>query len=180
MLKQTFLGQLLKNDKITFALIVLFILGQTFVTWRGVEWFPFLNYGMYSGKALKADTVEVIALKLNGKQIDISRFPHMQFAITQSTFNWYAALKQNNFSDTISKVFDTRFKDRISDNNYHYLASKILNDSVKVQTYPTWLMHYLQNDAINIEGNIIAVAYNKSGELDSLNSKQIFSYGSNK
>lgn len=180
MLKQTFLGHLWKKDKVTFAIIVLFILGQTFVTWRGVEWFPFLNYGMYSGIAPKADTTEIIELELNGSEIKISQLPIMQFAITQSTFNWYSALKQNNFSDTISKVFNIRLKGKISTESYTYLASKILNDSLKAQTYPAWLMHYLNSSATRINGNITTVAYNKEGKIDSLNSKQIFLYGRSK
>lgn len=183
MLKKTFLTDLFYTDKTLFVVVTIFIAAQLFFTWKGVESFPFLNWGMYSGKAQNANETEIIQLKIDKQNICISCLPDVQGAIVQSTFNWFTALNQNNFTDTVSKVFDKRFKGKISNRTYSFLHSKILNNPINTQKYPEWLLQYLADMRLVenpvIEGKKLTLRYSANSELDTIKSEEVFHYVAN-
>ncbi len=54
-------------DPKLFLLFLLFVVGQIFFTYKGVETLPFFNYGMYSAPLAKAETIEHYRLIINQK-----------------------------------------------------------------------------------------------------------------
>lgn len=179
-LKKTFFADLFQTDKTLFFLVILFVAGQFFFTWKGVETFPFLHWGMYSGKAQQADETEIIQLNIDHQPICVSCLPDVQGAIVQGTFNWFVSLQQNNFIDTTAKVFSKRFKGKLPDNAYEFFYSRIINDSLKAQQYPKWLLQYLADMRLvenpTIQGKKLTVRYNPNAYLDTVKSKELFYY----
>ncbi|MBX2901961.1 MAG: hypothetical protein KF872_00300 [Chitinophagales bacterium] len=177
MLKHTYLVELFRSDKLLFVLVILFIAGQVFFTWKGVETFPFLNYGMYSGKAGNADTVEVIALRIDNKPACITCLSDVQGAMVQGSFTWYNAMVQHGYSDSTQKVFDKRFAQRLSPENYRLLASRILNDSTQIKRFPAWLFQYIADMRLIenpvMEAHIVTAKYNPNFLLDTVQSKVV-------
>jgi hypothetical protein len=62
-------------NKLLFLAFVLFVCGQVFFTYKGVETFPFWNYGMYSAKLAKHVKLETYNLYINGKKLDLNSIP---------------------------------------------------------------------------------------------------------
>jgi hypothetical protein len=178
MKRQWFLIQLFQQDKTLFFFVLTFMLGQLFFTWKGVETFPFLHWGMYSGKAPDAVETHIIQLKIDRQNICLSCLPDVQGALVKGTFHLYTGLKKNHFNDTLTLVFDKRFKGKLPENTYRYLQSKILNHSVRVQNYPTWLLHYLADMRMVeypvIEGRILRAKYTSTAQIDTIGGENLF------
>ncbi len=69
----TFWYSTYKRDKFLFIFFLLFIIGQTLFTIKGVETFPFWNYGMYSAPMSTPKFLQYKYLEINGKEYSISR-----------------------------------------------------------------------------------------------------------
>ncbi len=178
--RKIFLWDVLQKDKLLFAVFLVFIIGQIFFTYKGVETFPFLHYGMYSAKVLKPDTLEVTELKVDNRIIAIASLPDAQKSFVESSFNWYKGMLQNNNYDSTEKVVRQRFKGKLSDKNYSAVLSAITNDSVAIKKYPKWLFQYIADMRLvqnaNMEANAVKVRYSNDFKLDTISSKQVFYY----
>lgn len=170
----------LQRDKLLFMVFVLFIAGQIFFTYKGVETFPFLHYGMYSAPVAKPDTLEVTELKVDSRGVAISSLPDAQKVFVESSFNWYKSMLQNNYYDSTEKVVRQRFKERLSETKYTAVFSAITNDSAAITKYPKWLFQYIADMRLvqnaNMEAKAVKVQYKKDFSLDTISSTQVFYY----
>ncbi len=175
-----FLLDVLQKDKPLFMVFVLFIAGQIFFTYKGVETFPFLHYGMYSAAVAKPDTLEVTQLKVDSRTVAVTSLPDAQKSFVESSFNLYKSMLQNNHYDSTEKVVRKRFKARLSDENYAVVLSAITNDSVAGSKYPKWLFRYLADMRLvqnaNMEARVVKVRYSNDFSLNTISSTQVFYY----
>jgi hypothetical protein len=109
-MNKTYLGKLLEYDKPLFVVIILFILGQLFFTFKGVETFPFLNYGMYSEKMPACDSQTVYQLTICGQRVNITSLTDCEKDITLNSIQQYDRLKQSNGKEKEEETIDHRFK----------------------------------------------------------------------
>ncbi|MCS6818709.1 MAG: hypothetical protein RMJ53_05430 [Chitinophagales bacterium] len=142
-----------------------------YLTWKGVECFPFVHWGMYSGKAQAATTTEVLQIKISDKKVCISCLPDLQGAVVNSSFEWYYHLQRNSLEDTTSLVFKdllSKFPEKI----YQRFKRNILNRPDEIVKYPRWLFTYLADMRIienpSLECDIVKVRYGKDFCLDSI------------
>lgn len=142
-MKKTYLIQLLASDRILFAVVLLFMLGQLFFTLKGVETFPFLNYGMYSETVPACDSQTVYKLTISGQHIPLTSLTDCERDITLNSIQLYDQLKRNNGQEKVEDVIDYRLKNNINKITLASIKSKLLNDSSAVARYPKWLMKYL-------------------------------------
>jgi len=175
-----FLLDVWQKDKPLYVVFLVFIIGQIFLTYKGVETFPFLHYGMYSATVTKPDTIEVTELKVDSRGVAISSLPDAQKAFVESSFNWYKGLLQNNHYDSTEKVVQQRFKGRLSDAKYSNVLSAITNDGVEISKYPKWLFQYIADMRLvqnaNMEARAVKVHYRNDFKLDTISSTQVFYY----
>jgi hypothetical protein len=180
--RKIFLLDVLQKDKLLFVVFILFVIGQVFFTYKGVETFPFLHYGMYSAPVAKPDTLEVTELKVDSRRVAISSLPDAQKSFVESSFNWYNEMLQNNNNDTTEKVVRQRFKGRLSEAKYSAVLSTITNDSAAIIKYPKWLFQYIADMRLvqnaNMEARTMKVQYKKDFSLDTISSTQVFYYAS--
>jgi hypothetical protein len=66
----SFWSQSYRIHKILFFAFLLFVAGQAFFIYKGVETFPFWNYGMYSAKLVAPEKLETYTLIINGKELN--------------------------------------------------------------------------------------------------------------
>ena len=64
-----------QRDKMLLLLFLAFIVGQIIFTVKGVETFPFWNYGMYSEIKNKPKQLEVKKLMVNDHEFDLNYAP---------------------------------------------------------------------------------------------------------
>lgn len=178
-MKKTFLYTVFEKDKALFVLFSLFILGQLFFTVKGVETFPFLHWGMYSGKMEKVDSVQVFDINIGGQQVPISKLPDAQAALLSSSLAWYTTLKQNSYYDSTDRVLQARFGS-MSPAFRSYAADKLINNKRTVMRYEPWLFHYLsdmrlvQNSTMLVQGKTFV--YNSDFTLHEVAAKPIITY----
>ena len=70
-----FWSNCLQRDKLLFLFILVFIAGQAVFTIKGVETFPFWNYGMYSAITEKPNEIAVNKLIINDQMYDLNKAP---------------------------------------------------------------------------------------------------------
>lgn len=179
-LSNLFLVKLWRNDKRLLFTALIFISGQTFFTYKGVETFPFLHWGMYSAPIKAQDTFSVVSFKIDKEQIRISDLTDGQKRMVEGSFNWYHKLLLNHYFDSTALVIHQRFFDKLSDERYKSVVATLTNDSSAVAAYPKWLFQYLADMRLvqnaNMEARVIRVKYNKKYQLDTINSYQAFYY----
>jgi len=142
-MNKTYLGKLLEYDKPLFVVIILFMLGQLFFTIKGVETFPFLNYGMYSEKMPACDSQTVYQLTICGQRVNITSLTNCEKDITLNSIQQYDRLKQSNGKEKEEETIDHRFKGKVSESTLVGIKAKLLNSPSAIERYPKWLMKYL-------------------------------------
>jgi len=75
MLNDMFWSNCIQRDKLLFLFFLAFIAGQALFTLKGVETFPFWNYGMYSEKSNKPKYLEHSKLLINDLEFDLNKAP---------------------------------------------------------------------------------------------------------
>ena len=70
-----FWSNCLQRDKLLFLFFLVFIIGQAVFTIKGVETFPFWNYGMYSAITEKPKNIEVTKLIINEREFNLNKAP---------------------------------------------------------------------------------------------------------
>jgi hypothetical protein len=103
MLFLDYLKKVIELDKTIFIIIIIFIMGQGFFTYKGVETFPFFNYGMYSSIFSKPEFLEVLYLKINDNKVNIkdSKYKSNSFISSQLNYYYYQN-KDNNFGEWLN------------------------------------------------------------------------------
>ena len=128
-----------------FYLVVIFCLLQLFFTYKGVETFPFFNFGMYSEKQVPKQIYLVIIIKADGKVFNYYSLPILNKEMLIEPLVRYAELKKNNFIDEpIRSVVEKRFKNRLSDKNYQYCLQHLSNSTKDTTAFQKWFKHYLE------------------------------------
>jgi hypothetical protein len=70
-----FWSNCLQRDKLLFLFFLVFIAGQAVFTNKGVETFPFWNYGMYSEITEKPKNIKANKLIINEREFNLNKAP---------------------------------------------------------------------------------------------------------
>ena len=142
-MNKAYLGKLLNYDKPIFVVVVTFILLQLFFSFKGVETFPFLNYGMYSETMPNCDSQTVYQLTICGQRVHITSLTDCERDIVFNSIQHYDRLQQSMGKEKEEEVIDQRFRGKVSDYTLESIKSKLLNNMLAIERYPKWLMKYL-------------------------------------
>ena len=135
-MKNTFLFVLWRQHKVGFFAALVFLLGQGFFIYKGVETVPFFNYGMYSSPATAATTYEVINLYKGTDLVPLSQLSNAP-AVLQYQLNYYNYIREQQYIDPISKTIEQRFGAYPSCANY--LQKQLLTSKTNLIHFEEWL-----------------------------------------
>lgn len=121
-----------------------FILLQTFFTYKGVETFPFLNYGMYSAPLNKPDSIELLTLRINGKNCNLAELPQLSEAYLQYNLHYYKNWQQNGYTSGVEATLRNRFEGRISAAALQGWIRQLCNAPEQEKAFGNWLAAYIQ------------------------------------
>lgn len=138
-LKKTFLYRVYQTDRLLFGGFVLFLIGQLFFTYKGVETFPFLHYGMYSEVAKPKSTYTAYQIIIDGAEVKSGNFYDPQREIVYNSIAGYDRLKAAKFNDTLVKVIDNRFSGALAAR----AKAALLNSPQMDTPYQRWLFQYI-------------------------------------
>lgn len=120
----------------------LFLLAQLFFTYKGVETFPFVNWGMYSGSYPEQDYYEVILLKVNGQEINLYEWPRKRRDAFRKVIRYYRSWQANNYKDRNEELVKSRF-DNVSKSIAHLIIRRITHKEASKEQFKVWLYKYL-------------------------------------
>jgi hypothetical protein len=89
-----FWSNCIQRDKVLFIFFLAFIAGQALFTIKGVETFPFWNYGMYSEKIEQPKLLEQKKLMINDYEFDLNK---ASFSKAYMEYQLANAKKSENF-----------------------------------------------------------------------------------
>lgn len=142
MWRNSYLAQVYSKSVLVFWLFILFIVGQTFFTYKGVDTFPFINYGMYSGPYPKNYNLPNTMLYINDKRVSTFNMPKPAKELILITSRHYFEYWEKG--DPVENVLSKRFIDILPETIYSILHSRLINDYKKLRMYPEWARKYFE------------------------------------
>jgi hypothetical protein len=126
------------------AFISFLLLGQLFFSYKSVETFPFFNYGMYSAIQNRPDSVAIVLLLVNNKQMKISNLPSIAQEFLMNNIFYFEYHKQHNYIDDNLITVRNRFKNYLDTANLIFVERQLSNGFVSDADFNSWLVRYLQ------------------------------------
>ena len=144
MLFLKYLKKIIMLDKAFFFFVIIFVLGQGFFTYKGVETFPFFNFGMYSSKFSKPECLEVLQLSINNKRVIVnnSNYKSKSFIYKQLNYYFYSNIANSeiDFGKWLKKYLQKSTSTEIT--KIDLIVCKFSSNSpyqlIKEDTYPLY------------------------------------------
>ncbi|PCJ87470.1 MAG: hypothetical protein COA57_04660 [Flavobacteriales bacterium] len=170
--------RLFQHSKILFALIAAFCLLQGFFTYKGVETFPFFNFGMYSEMFPEKEVYEIFTIKTGGEVFDYESLPVIQRDLLLNTLAYYKIGEENGWNDPIQNDISNRFEDKVSAGHYQHIIESLSNDADDKIAFQQWFKRYLESAAgkefEKIEIYVNIYQFGKSHEIKLIDNKLLF------
>lgn len=132
--------KLYRTNKFWFLIVLIFALCQLFINYKqGIAITPFYHYGMYSKKAENIDSIELYAIKINGKILQPFHFSAQEWDKLMLPVNEYCNVQKHNndlFSKDIKRIL----------NKLNLTAdSSNFNVQKQPESFLIWYKHYASN-----------------------------------
>ena len=159
-----FLAEVYHKDRWLFFAFLLFIAGQIFFTWKGVETVPFFHWGMYSERMTELPAAyRHIELAINDSTVDIGKLDGLPVEYFQSMLKRYVTLKQNDFADPVTEVINHRFgQEELRKSAIARLANSPESEDAFRQWLCKYVQKYYQGDIHSIEILVQTSVWNKT------------------
>lgn len=123
-MKNSYFFKVWQKNKLLFGALVLFVFGQVFFSYKGVETLPFFNYGMYSEPLEPKEFYTTISIYDENDQY-INLYDKKATRFWQYQLAYYAQLSAQDYQDPSLKTIQSRFGQTKFSN---YLAQYLSND----------------------------------------------------
>lgn len=174
MWQRTFLYQVWQRDKVLASFFALFILGQLFFTYKGVENTPFWHYGMYSAPHHEQPSYPVYRIEVGHHPVLSGSFFEQQREIVYNTIAAYDGLQQLQWHDSLDRVISHRF----SGSTAAHLRTVLLNKPGMDTPYQKWLFSYIADMRMIEEPTLsvsrATVSYGPDGTLHTDSTHTLF------
>jgi hypothetical protein len=136
MFKNLFLKSVLKNDPKSFWFFLLFILLQTFFTFKGIENFPFFNFGMFSGELqTEFTTYEIYS---DGESI-VHCFTDESYSILKRNIDEYLRMKKKLLTKNDITI---TIKRRVPESWVPFFEKQLTNKYIEDVRFKKWVVRF--------------------------------------
>lgn len=142
-----FLKQLYSRWKVMFYIVAGFIFIQVFIMYKRVETIPFFIFDLYSGKAQASNSGVRISYYLDGKYFDTRQLSSRENETLIGSYDYYLALKSNQFYATDTMTIHNRFFGRVPNKLYQIIFNRLTNKEVNDSVYLNWWRRYFEQVA---------------------------------
>lgn len=159
-MQNNYLIQLWKQDKKLAFLILCFILGQFFFSYKQIETLPFFNYGMYARPKSTPHQVYTQYQLYNAQHQPINLNQYVDAAFLEYQLSYYAQLYQQTPIDApLQQTIQNRFAHFPTLANY--LQQQLSNDSIALFHCQQWLEKRIEQNKLSLwEENYVWVKNN--------------------
>lgn len=156
-----FLYRVYRQSKLLFWAMMVFIIGQGFFTWKGVDTMPFYNWGMFSGRFPDKEQYEVLYINVDGRYVPLTKLPRTKLNVLEKAIRYYLLMEENGFRDGMDGVIESRFKGRLGDEAYHFVYHRLSNTGMQKEVFANWMFRQMRwefSDAL-FGGDFIEVGH---------------------
>ena len=146
-MKNSYLYLLWQNNKSLFSLLLIFVLGQAFFTYKQVETTPFFNYGMYSEPCIPTTSYASVFVYKNDVKIPLNQAA-VSPTFLQYQLDYYAKLISQDSLDYTINTIENRFGKGTACSKY--LIPYLSNSPKSIKKFPPKLERWLKNENLTI------------------------------
>ena len=143
--KKLYLQNLWKHSRLLFFIVIIFILGQAFFTYKGVQTFPFINFGVYSSKYSSKSTYKVYDVYLDDQKFNISDRKLTERDDWYILIGIYDGLYVKGNNKILITNIDSRFKNRLNIDQYNWVKNRLLDQDNAAVDFSAWLELYFRS-----------------------------------
>ena len=125
-----------------FVLVILFIVVQIYIMYKGVETVPFFIFNLYSGKIQPSDTTRLATFYINGKKFNTDNLINREQETLLGSYDYYIKLRSSGFIATDTSTINKRFKGKVPLTLYKCIYNRLTNAWVNDSIYLYWWRKY--------------------------------------
>src|SRR5688572_27111766 len=140
-----YLSKVYRQWKLFFWAILIFIAGQFFFMFKGIQNIPFFLYHMFSTTHAPADSVQVFLVKTPQGYFNTNKLSGREREMLLNNLDYYLAGKAAGFKDPLEATIEHRFASILPGQNRRFIREGLLNHSPAFSYYPHWWLRYFNS-----------------------------------
>lgn len=149
-----------------FWIVVIFLCGQLFFMYKGIENVPFFLYHMFSTRHPARESYHVLAIKTEKGLFPRQQLSNREYELLIGSAEYYKQLKISG--DPTAKNLENRLG-RTGNKLMPFAKERLLNDSADLANYPEWWARYFAEVTGNryLEASLVEylVQFTDSGRI---------------
>lgn len=143
-MRNNFLKYCWKKSRLFSLGLFCFVLLQLFFSYKSVETFPFLNYGMYSAAIAQQDSLGLLQVRVDGHLMDADACGAISADFLNYNLHYYHSWRASHFSVPIRRTIQKRLSRFLTVEQLDYCEDQLANLPKDEQAFSEWLKRYLQ------------------------------------
>lgn len=177
-MRTTYLQKVRQHSKVTYYLMLLFILSTMGLNLIRMQITPVYVWSMYSQKVIEPESYAVYTLQYNSKELNLPVWNDHKRMFFYYTIPFYEQCRNNGDVDPAQEKVQQKFA---ALNIPFKSVSSAFSTKSEVRSYPLWLKRYMES---NLEEKItrmsakkIDLVYLESGRLAINQTAELFNFG---
>lgn len=172
-----FLTKVYREWKLFFYVIIVFIAGQAFFMFKGIENVPFFLYHMFSTPHAPADSVHVLLVNTPHGYFNTNKLSGREREMLLNSANYYDESKQRNFQDPLVMTVRKRIAPIADSTELAQMEKKLVNQPAAFDEFPAWWLRYFNS----IQGQrfdsvqVISTFIRPGDSTDNISGQEVFS-----
>ena len=137
-----YLSKVYSQWKLFFWAIVIFMAGQFFFMYKGIQNIPFFLYHMFSTTHSPADSVQVFLVKTPKGYFNTNKLSGREREMLLNNLGYYLAGKAAAFKDPLEPTVHHRFASVLPEQHRQFISEGLLNSSEAISSFPAWWQRY--------------------------------------
>ena len=153
-----YLSKVYRQWRLFFWAILVFIAGQFFFMFKGIQNIPFFLYHMFSTTHAPADSMQVFLVKTPQGYFNTNKLSGREREMLLNNLGSYFARKAAAFKDPLEPTVHHRFGSRWPGQNRKIMSDGLLNSPQSFSSFPAWWRGYFNKIQNNHFDSIQVVA----------------------
>lgn len=140
-----YLLKVYREWKRLFLMVIVFIAGQVFFMFKGIENVPFFLYHMFSTPHATADSVQVLLIQTPQGYFNTNRLSGRDREMLLNTASYFEASQNQNFFDPLTITVRKRFSAITDSAELANMEARLVNKPPAFDRFPAWWLRYFNS-----------------------------------
>jgi hypothetical protein len=143
-LRVMFITRLYREWRMLFWVVLLFIAGQAFFMYKGIENVPFFLYHMYAKNHPPRQSLTIYQVVTDRGLVNMSQYSSRAEELLFNSLGAYLAVRQAGNTDPIDVDIHNRFAGWLPARWYGLVKARLSNSDSALHGYPDWWERYFR------------------------------------